>query len=262
MDDNKYISKLIGNHAVVLGGSGGIGREVVRALAANGVTKISYTYGKNKQAADELGKELEGKGVQAYCASIERLDENGFRKFLDDAVAALGEEVSMMVDTIGISPNIPHMEQTGEDWQKVYGVNVVGSFYATRSAVKRMREKGVRGSIVLITSTNGVNSQAEYSVLYDAAKAAQIQMLRTLAEDYAPDGIRLNGVAPGWVRTSMNDTLPPGEEEKEAAKIWLAKARKDAFASPAEIATVVVFLLSSGASYIVGQNLMVDGGYR
>ncbi|HET9641389.1 MAG TPA: SDR family NAD(P)-dependent oxidoreductase, partial [Candidatus Paceibacterota bacterium] len=111
MDTTKYISKL-GEHAVVLGASGGIGREIVRALAANGVKKISYTFGRNKQAADELGKELEGQGIAAYCASIERLDEKSFRAFLEDAVAALGEEVSLAVDTIGISPNTSHMEQT------------------------------------------------------------------------------------------------------------------------------------------------------
>lgn len=272
MDDNKYISKLIGNHAVVLGGSGGIGRDVVRALAVNGVKHISYTYGKNKRIADELGSELEGKGVQAYYAPLERLDENGFRRFLEDAVAAQGEEVSMAVDTVGLSPNRPHLKQLLDHpaspdkdeagWLQVFETNVFGSFIAVRTVATRMKEKGVHGSIVLITSSNGVNSQAEYSVHYDASKAAQAHMMRTLAEVYAPSGIRINAVAPGWVRTSADMNVSPEEEAKETAKIWSAPVRKDAYAAPAEIATVIVFLLSSGASYIVGQNILVDGGYR
>jgi 3-oxoacyl-[acyl-carrier protein] reductase len=82
-------------------------------------------------------------------------------------------------------------------------------------------------------------------------------MGRTLAEPYAKAGIRINSVAPGWVNTSMNRTLPPEEKEKEIAKIWLGR-----FAEPEEIATVVVFALSPASSFIVGQNILVDGGYR
>ncbi len=250
------IGKVAG-HAVVLGGSGGIGREIVRALAYAGAYAVSYTYGKNEMAAIELADELRRLGAKSFYASVDRLDEAGFTQFLEDATAAIGEEVSMAVDAIGISPNKPHGEQTAEDWSEVYNVNVIGSFLALRALTKRMKASNTEGSIVLITSTNGVNSQAEYSVLYDASKAAQSHMMRTLAEEYAKYGIRINGVAPGWIDTSMNDTLPPGEKERETAKIWLGR-----FAEPEEVATATVFLLSRASSYIVGQNILVDGGYR
>ena len=83
-------------------------------------------------------------------------------------------------------------------------------------------------------------------------------MMRTLAEPYAKDGIRVNAVAPGWVHTT-DDMLPPDQAEidNETAKIWLKR-----FAEPQEIASVVTFLLGSSSSYIIGQNILVDGGYR
>ena len=263
MEKSKYISTIEG-HAVVLGGSGGIGREIVRAIAASGAGAVSFTYGKNKKAAEELAQELAQIGVKSFYGSVERLDEAGFDKFLGDAVSAIGEEPSMAVDSIGISPNQSHTLQKldyddpqNPGWKQVFETNVFGSFSALRALAGRMKDKGVKGSITLITSSNGINSQAEYSVHYDSSKAAQAHMMRTLAEPYAKSGIRINAVAPGWVSTSMNDTLPPGEKENETAKIWLGR-----FAAPEEIAQVVIFLLSSASSYIVGQNILVDGGYR
>lgn len=264
MDKAKYLPKVEG-HAVVLGGSGGIGREIVRALVAYGASAVSFTYGKNKDAAEALVNELQKLGVKVYTASIHRLDEDGLKKFLDDAVATTGMEIAVAVDTIGISPNQDHREhkidsaEAGkEGWRQVYETNVFGSFIALRTIAERMVAKGVPGAITLVTSSNGVNSQAPYSVHYDSSKAAQAHMALALAEPYATnERIRINCVAPGWVATAMNATLPPGEKEKETAKIWLGR-----FAEPKEIASVIAFLSSSAASYIVGQNILVDGGYR
>lgn len=264
IDKTIYIPKISG-HAVVLGGSGGIGRTIVLALAANGASAVSFTYGKNAKAAQELALELKELGVKAHFASVERLDEAAFNGFLQYAVDAVGGEIEMAVDAIGISPNQVHVEQKldsaerkKEGWLQVFQVNVFGSFSALRSIASRMKAKQVKGAIVLITSSNGVNSQAEYSVHYDASKAAQAHMMRTLAEPYAKDGIRVNAVAPGWVHTT-DDMLPPDQSEidKETAKIWLGR-----FAEANEIASVVTFLLSSSSTYIIGQNILVDGGYR
>ena len=172
-------------------------------------------------------------------------------------MAATGMEISVAVNAIGTSPNTPLEEQTQDEWEKVFDVNVHGCFFSTRVIANRMRDAGTKGSIVLITSTNGVNSQSQISVHYDASKAAQAHMMRTIAEYYAKFGIRINGVAPGWINTSMNDTLPDEERAAEMAKIWSGR-----FAEPAEVAAFVAFIAGSGGSYIYGQNLMIDGGYR
>lgn len=255
----KYLSKIVG-HVLVLGGSGGIGSEIVRALVANGAKAVSFTYGGNKAKAESMALELNSLGIKVYFESVDQLNESAFKQFLEKAVLEIGEEISVAVNSIGISPNIPLEEQTvdGKDgWRNVFDVNVNGCFISTRAIAERMKEKKVFGSIVLITSTNGINSQSEISAHYDSSKAAQAMMMKIMAEKYAPFGIRINGVAPGWINTSMNDTLPIDERAKEMSRIWCG-----CFAEPYEVATVVAFLSGSGGSYIFGQNILVDGGYR
>lgn len=257
--DSKYVNRVQG-HALVLGGSGGLGAEIVRALAANGASAISVTYGRNKDAAARGIAELERQGIKGFAAPVDQTDEAGFKRFLDDAVAAIGSEITTAVNSIGISPNVPLEEQTldGRDgWRNVFEVNVHGCFISTRAIAERMKAHDVRGSIVLITSTNGINSQSQISTHYDASKAAQGHMMKIFAEHYAGAGIRINGLAPGWIETAMNDTLPPDEREHELGKIWVRR-----FAEPHEIAAFAAFLAGSGASYAYGQNFMVDGGYR
>lgn len=253
---NQYIPKVEG-HVLVLGGSGGIGSEIVRAMVAFGATAVTFTYGKNKQAAEDLKQELEAKGVKVHFASVDRLNEETFKVFLQEAIALQGTEVTTLVDAIAISPDTPYLEQTIDEWRRVMDVNLIGSFVSARAVLERMCEKGVKGSALLITSTNGINSWASYSMPYDASKAAMVPMLRSFAEEYTKHGIRINGLAPGWVDTEMNATLPTGEKEKETAKIWLGR-----FATPAEVASMAAILSSSAASYIIGQNIMIDGGYR
>lgn len=258
MKNSLYVSKLQG-HALVLGGSGGIGSEIARSLVANGVQSVSFTYGRNKAGAENLAEEIKQLGAKVYFESIDQADEIAFKKFLLNAVRALGEEISIAVNSIGISPNIPLEEQTldgADGWRRVFEVNVFGCFVSTRAIAERMKEKKISGSIVLITSTNGINSQSSISAHYDASKAAQGHMMRILAEHYSPN-VRINGVAPGWIDTQMNDTLPSDERTKEMGRIWSGR-----FAHPREIATVVAFLAGDGSSYIYGQNIMVDGGYR
>lgn len=259
MDKARYLGRVDG-HALVLGGSGGLGSEVVRALVAAGASALTFTYGCNKAAADKLVDEVKAAGVKAHTAPIDQSNENAFKQLLDDAASVQGQEISVAVNTIGISPNIPIEEQTldGKDgWRNVFEVNVNGCFLSTRALAERMKAKGVRGSIVLITSTNGINSQSQISTHYDSSKAAQAHMMKTFAEHYAPAGIRINAVAPGWIETSMNDTLPEEERAREINKIWAKR-----FAAPYEIAAFVAFVAGSGGSYAYGQNFMVDGGYR
>lgn len=252
---DKYLPKITGP-ALVLG-AGGIGSEIVRALVAYGITDIAFTYGKNQASAEALKEEVEALGAHVYIGSLDLMNMEALDSFLDGAEAMFGHEISTVVNTVGFSPNTPLPDQTPEEWRQVFEINVFGPFFSSRFIASRMKERGTKGSITLITSTNGINSQSSISAHYDSSKAAQAMMMRILAEEYASAGIRINGVAPGWINTKMNDTLPEHERTKEMAKIWSGR-----FADPAEVAAFVVFVASTGGSYIYGQNLMIDGGYR
>ncbi len=266
MDKSKYISKITG-HALVLGGSGGIGAEVVRALVASGIKKISFTYSRNKESAEQLAKELKKHGIKkVFFGALNQSNEKEVERFLEDAVAANGEEIRIVVNAIGISPNKPLRKQTLESigdkmddkgWRDVFEVNVFGCFISTRAIASRMEKKKVPGVITLITSTNGINSHSQISAHYDCSKAAQSHMMRILAEFFSKSGIRINGVAPGWINTDMNKSLPEKERRKEMKKIWTGR-----FAEPHEIASFVAFISGTTSSYTYGQDFMVDGGYR
>lgn len=264
MDTTKYTSKVSG-HALVFG-AGGIGKEVVLALVANGASAISFTYNKNKVKAEELIAELKALGVPVYADQVNLSDKSEVETFLENAVAAVGSEISVVVNTVAVSPNKHLLEQTLESigdkvddlgWRDVFEINVFSCMISMRAAANRMKEKGIHGSMVIITSTNGVNSQSSISTHYDSAKAAQIMLMKGLAEEFAPSHIRINAVAPGWIDTAMNKSLPEDEREKEMSRIWTGR-----FAEPYEVANFIVFLCGSGGSYAYGQNYMLDGGYR
>jgi len=261
--DSKYLSR-VDAHALVLGGSGGIGRDVVRALVANGARAVTFTYGRNIKAAEALAQELAGHAVRTYFRSVEvpmrDADVPRLAHFLDDAVAAVGEEISVMVNTIGVSPNVPLPEHTIDDpetgWRRVFDVNTIGAFFAARTVAERMRLKGVKGAIVLISSDNATVSWSPISAHYDASKAALEHNVRHLAFEYRPD-IRVLGIAPGWVNTPLNATLPEDERRDVLSRIWLER-----FADPAEIAKVVAFFAGTGGSFANGTTFVVNGGFR
>lgn len=259
MDKAKYLNRVEG-HALVLGGSGGIGSEIVRALAASGASAVSFSFGRNRAAAEALAKELATHGVKSHFGPVDQSDEASCIRLMNDAEAAIGAAIGVAVNAIGISPNVPIEQQTldgADGWRNVFEVNVHGCFISTRAIAERMKARNVRGAIVLITSTNGINSQSQISTHYDASKAAQGHMMKIFAEHYAPAGIRINGLAPGWIETRLNDTLPDNERAHEMSKIWAGR-----FADPHEIAAFCAVLCGTAGSYAIGQNFMVDGGYR
>ncbi len=262
----KKPTSTIPQHVAVFGGSGGIGAPTVLELVAKGVEAVSISYNSNRDAAEALKKKLNKAGIKkVFIDQLNPSDEVAVNRFLENAVAATGKEITGAVYAIGVSPNKPFRKQRLETvekgidnlgWRDVFETNVFGCMITVRAVAERMVKYGVKGSMVFVTSTNGINSQSQISAHYDCSKAAQSHLMRIMAKEYARYGIRINGVAPGWVDTSMNKTLPPQERRKEMSKIWIGR-----FAEPQEIAKVIVFLLSTDASFIYGQDVMPDGGY-
>ncbi|HEY5635740.1 MAG TPA: SDR family oxidoreductase [Burkholderiales bacterium] len=257
MSMEQYVPRVEG-HAMVLGGSGGIGSEIVRALLANGASAVSFTYSSRKAVGEALAAELSADGHRAAAFALRDLhDAAAVDAVLAQAVAWAGEEITTGVNTVGISPNTELEAQTPDEWRRVQDINVTGNFFAARTLALRMRAQGVKGALVLLSSDNATVSWSPISAHYDASKAAVELNVRHLAFHFARDGIRVNGVAPGWVETSMNDSLPADERADVYSRIWLGR-----FARPAEIASVVAFVAGRGASFMTGTVVVVNGGFR
>lgn len=246
----------IDGHALVIGGTGAIGEAVVAEFAEQeGIKAISVTYWSNEAKALELKKRIKAKGIKFYAAKVDLLDVKAFREFLEAAVTATGYEINTYVNASGISPNPKLKDLVPADFTSVYNVNVVAPTLNTRDVIYRMIKMGVEGSVVIITSTNGINSYASFSVPYDQTKAALIPTIECFAKEFAVKGIRVNGVAPGWVNSPMNHDVP--NYKKEVKRIW---RKRDLHVS--EVAMIIVDLSSRRSSGINGVNLKVDAGYN
>lgn len=262
MDKSQYLIKMRpNNHILVLGGSGGIGSEVVRALAANGAEIITIGYRGNQAVAEALQSEIEAWGVKAFTAKIDRSSFTSMEEAAELIVRQAGREITGVVDAIGISPNIPFKDLTLEDFDKVINVNVRGCVASTKVLAERMKAKKVDGAFSIITSTNGDNSFSAQSLAYDMSKRSLDNLVVSLAEEYAPFGIRLIGVAPGWVADpdqseGMNSTLPVGMIEREIALIYLGRQAK-----AIEVGKFIAATMMDSHAYVTGTTYKIDGGY-
>jgi len=161
-------------------------------------------------------------------------------------------KLDVLVNNAGIAIDSDLQDKTVANFQKILNVNLIGTFLTC----KYVKELMSKGSIINISSTNGIDTYYSYGLDYDASKAGVINLTHNFANMYAPD-IRVNCVAPGWIKTDMTKNLDVEYELEECKKILLGR-----FAEPEEIARVVFFLASNEASYVVDSVIRVDGGLK
>lgn len=229
--------------ALVTGSARGMGRAMCEALAASGHRVVGL---------DRLDQEV---GPLERTISADLLDPAVPRRVVDDIVATEGRLDVIVHNAAFFVPTHPLPEVTLEDYDLQTGVNLRAMFFLTQAAAEAMRPRGW-GRIIGISSVGARTGGVSHSAIYNATKAAMISLIKNFARNYGPYGITANAVAPGAVEGFMTAHLSPEERAAVIAGVPLGR-----FAEPSEIATVVAFLASDGASFINGATIDVNGGW-
>ena len=248
-----------GTTSVVTGGASGIGLAIAETLVRAGgdvVISASRSPAKTEAALQRLRAAAPGARVLALACEVGR--EESVADFFAQAAGSV-RHVRYVVHSAAISPNTEFFDQTQAEWDAVQNANLTGSFLVLKYAALMMRDNPIvdewKGKVVLVTSSNGVNAYDPVSAHYDSSKAGANLLMRNAAEKLAPLGICVNALAPGWIETALNDTLPEDVRASESAKIWMGR-----WGAAHEMGQCVAHLLTM--PYLVGQVLMPDGGYR
>lgn len=243
--------RLEGKVALVTGASRGIGAAIALRLAAEGAT-VAVNYAGSKSAADDVVARIETAGGKAVALQADVSDPAACKELVDTVIESLGA-LDIVVNNAGIARDGLIVRMSDDDWEAVIGTNLSGVFAVMRAAAKPfMKQRS--GSIINITSVVGLVGNAGQAN-YAAAKAGVIGLTKSVARELAPRGVRVNAIAPGFIRTDMTAEL--SEAVCDAAKQQIAMRE---FGDPEDIAAAVAFFASDDARYVTGQTLAVDGG--
>ncbi len=241
-----------GKKILVTGGSRGIGRATVLALARSGA-HVAFTYSSNQAAADEVLSEAVGAEGRVIAMRACVQDYKQAKRVVEDVQKQLGDLDGLVLNA-GITRDGILAMMTEENWDDVVATNLKGVFnYARASIYTMIRQRA--GRIVCVSSVSGGRVGIAGQTNYGATKAAQIGFVKSLAKEVAPYGITVNAVAPGFIETDLWQTLPEG---KRAG--LLKSIPQGRLGQPEEVAALIRFLLSEDASYITGTVVEIDGG--
>jgi NAD(P)-dependent dehydrogenase (short-subunit alcohol dehydrogenase family) len=242
---------LTGRTAFVTGAAGGIGRASAVLLARAGATV--HCADLDAPGLEETAKTITQEGGTVHTHPLDVTDREQLRR----AVASC-ERLDVMAAIAGIMHSSPVLDTRDEDLDRVLNVNFKGVLYACQVAAGRMLTQETRGSIVTMAS-GAVDTGGPGLLCYGASKAAVVQLTKTLATEVGPHGIRVNAVAPGWIRTPMTDRHDSAKQARtESLMSRMSPLRR--VGEPEDIAHAVLYLASDASAFTTGQILRPNGG--
>ena len=238
--------------AIVTGGGRGIGRALAKALAAAGASVALA--GRGVDDLKLVAGEIAAAGGVGICIPTDITDGDQVETLVQRTVAELGG-LDILVNNAGVLRHGPLLETTDEDWDSVLDTNVRGTFLCTRAAGRVLTAQG-SGKVINIASHVGIVGMVDVAP-YCASKGAVIQLTKALAVEWAPHGVQVNAIAPGYTETDMNAELRTDAEEVERA---LRKVPARRMGRPDELGPWAVLLASAASDFMTGHTIVVDGG--
>jgi NAD(P)-dependent dehydrogenase (short-subunit alcohol dehydrogenase family) len=246
-------SRLDGRVAVVTGSTRGLGRTFALALAEAGAD-ITIV-GRDVVAADAVAAEVRALGRTAHIVLADVTVRTDVERILASTLETFGR-VDVLVNNAGTCIHKPALDVTDDEWHEVMSVNVDGVWIGSQVFGRHFVGKG-KGSIVNIGSMSGdIVNRPQFQPAYNASKAAVHHLTRSLAAEWGPLGVRVNALAPGYMRTDMAPV-----DEPQYRRFWIEDAPLQRVGEPHELGPAIVFLASDASSFMTGSVLTIDGGY-
>ena len=246
----------LGGRVVIVSGAGGggIGTSVTSLAARAGATVIAVS-----RSAENLDKHvapLAAEGLPVVPVTADAATDEGIAAVMDQACRADGELYGLVNVAGGAAPAtwMPAVRVSRADWRALFTQNLETMFFMSQAVAAELRKRRLPGSVVSVSSISGMNT-APFHIGYGTAKAALVAATRTMAVELAPDGIRVNAVAPGVTETPASGTYVAADAARDRRAIAMGRRGR-----PEEQAGAILFLLSGLSSYITGQTILVDGG--
>ena len=246
---------LKGKKAVVTGGGQGIGREMALALAEAGADVAVVQ--RRVEVAEKTSEEIIGLGRDSIAMKVDVSRADDVRCMVETTKDRFGK-IDILINNAGIGQKIPALEMTEEDWDRMIDIHVKGTFLCSQ-AVGREMVKQKEGSIINISSMSAfIVNRPQGQAHYNTAKAAIAHLTRSLAVEWVKYNIRVNAIAPGYVRTPL---IAKSMSTKDILDEWLYMTPMGRVGEPHELKGLALFLASRASSFVTGSVILIDGGY-
>ncbi|MDQ3238647.1 MAG: glucose 1-dehydrogenase [Actinomycetota bacterium] len=244
---------LTGKVAVVTGGNTGLGEAFAKALSEAGASIAIAA--RTRDRSEAVAKDISSSGGKAIAVTLDVTDRESVERMIEEVTELLGP-VDVLVNNAGLCYHRPAAEVPEDEWMDVFEVNVHGLWNCAQSVGRRMIGNG-GGVIVNIGSISAmIVNRPQMQPAYNASKAAVHQLTKSLAAEWAPHGVRVNALAPGYVKTEMAPV-----DEPQFRRHWIEDVPMQRYAMPEELGPSLVYLASGASAFMTGAVLVIDGGY-